>query len=101
MGESAKETKPTIADKPKRKLLLCFCILSFVGSCLTIALFVRVYSLDRKTKMVESKLLEEIQQLKDLIKTPAQTQESKHKESDGGRGLAFILYFKERYRHKH
>ena len=91
MGESAKETKPTTGDKSKRKLLLCFCILSFIGSCLTIAVFVRVHSLDRQTKMVESKLMEEIQQLKDLIKTQAQTQEGKHEESDGGRRLAFFF----------
>ena len=93
MEDRAKETKPTTGDNSKQKLLLCFCILSFIGSCLTIALFVHVDSLDRQTKMVESKLLEEIQQLKDLIRTQAQTQEGKHEESDGGRCLVFILYF--------
>ena len=91
MEDRAKETKPTTGDKSNQKLLLCFCILSFVGSCLTIALFVHVDSLDRQTKMVESKLMEEIQKLKDLIKTQAQTQDNKHEESDRGRCLVFKL----------
>ena len=81
MDDCAKETT---GDKSKQKLLLCFCILSFVGSCLSIALFVRVDSLDRQTRMVESKVLVEIQQLKDLMKTPAETQENEHEGSDGG-----------------
>ena len=36
-----KETKSIPVDKSREKLLLSFCILSVVGICLTIALFVR------------------------------------------------------------
>lgn len=91
MDASGKDVKSTPTYKFKEKLLASFCILSVVGICLVIALFVRVETVHREAKTMESKLLEEIQQLKDTLKAvkPRTT------ASEGfGRCRVFGLYFK-------
>lgn len=54
MNGSGKETKSSPIDKSREKLLLSFCVLSFVGVCLTIALFVRT---EMKFKQMEAVFL--------------------------------------------
>ena len=86
MDSRGKETKSAPKEKSGGKLLLSFCVLSVVVAaaiCLTIALFAQVQTLDREMKTMESKLLQEIQELQEILKKES----SVDKEIDSGRFL--------------
>ena len=86
MDGRGKETKSAPNEKSGGRLLLSSCVLSVIvvaAICLTIALFVRVQRLDREMKMENSKLLQEIQELKEILKKES----SVEKEIDSGRFL--------------
>ena len=88
MDVSGKETKSAPKGKSGGRLLLSFSVLSIVvvaAICLTIALFVQVQTLDREMKMENSKLLQEIQELKEILKKESHQQATVNKEFDSGR----------------
>ncbi|XP_068736053.1 collagen alpha-1(XXIII) chain-like [Montipora capricornis] len=57
-------------SKSSLSLLLILCILSFFGSCLTVVLFIRNYSVERQVKELEMRLWLEAEQLKAMVKSP-------------------------------
>ena len=61
-------------------------ILSAVAILLTIALFVRLETVVRETKMMDSKFSQEIQQVKDALKEEAKLQASANEDVDAAIG---------------
>lgn len=81
MQGSDKKTEPSSSrNNSRHNLLLIFCFLSFVGSCLTVVLYVRNYSVEQQVKQLERKLLEEIAQLKATLN---ESQDHKKKDNPG------------------
>ena len=61
-------------------------VLSVVAILLTIALFVRLETVVRETKMMDSKFSQEIQQVKDALKEEAKPQASANEDVDAAIG---------------
>ena len=81
MQSSDKKTEPSSSGNSSRhNLLLIFCFLSFVGSCLTVVLYVRNYSVEQQVRQLERKLLEEVAQLKATLN---ESQDQKKKDNPG------------------
>ncbi|XP_067046818.1 otolin-1-A-like isoform X1 [Acropora muricata] len=82
MQGSDKKTEPSSSrNNSRHNLLLIFCFLSFVGSCLTVVLYVRNYSVEQQVRQLERKLLEEIAQLKATL-----NESQDHKKKDNPEG---------------
>ena len=68
-------------SKSRLTLLLLFCILSFFGSCLTVVLFIRNYSVERQVK----ELWQEAEKRKVTVNYPAGYQNTANKDNTPGK----------------
>ena len=90
MQGSDKKTEPSSSGNNSRhNLLLIFCFLSFVGSCLTVVLYVRNYSIEQQVRQLEKKLLDEVAQLKATLN---ESQAHKKKDNPGDILSLQIIY---------
>ncbi|XP_068706733.1 collagen alpha-1(XIII) chain-like [Montipora foliosa] len=93
MEGPGKESKSS-CYKSRPSLLVIFCILSFLASCLAVVLFIRNHSVERQVKELEISLWQEVEHLKAMVKNSAEyentgntdhTQEVDHRGSTGKR----------------
>ena len=71
MEGPGKESKSS-CYKSRPSLLLIFCILSFLASCLAVVLFIRNHSVERQVKELEIRLWQEVEHLKAMVKNSAE-----------------------------
>lgn len=84
MDDCEKEAKPPPRYTAEQKLLITICFLCFVGSCLSTFLYLRIESLERRTRTEEAQLRQEINYLKNIIKRPDKPNKTVNIEPDGG-----------------